>query len=62
MTDKEIIEKLATEFMGWRIGTILDEKMWIRDNDHAIPLPDFDPLHDPAACALVLDEIERREL
>lgn len=64
MTDLEIIEKLATEFFGWRLGdSVRDRKVWITKRDErpiSIPLDDFDPLHDPAACALVLDELERR--
>jgi hypothetical protein len=60
MTDQEIIKAIAAHLMGWHIGTILDEQMWVRDGDHAIPIADFDPLTDPAACASVLNEIERR--
>ena len=78
MTDLEIIEKLATEFMGWRftddvqvIGehshADITTTVWFRRPDEnvgvagVITCHDFDPLHDPAACALVLDELERRE-
>ena len=78
MTDKEIIEKLVTEFMGWKftddvqvIGehshADITTTVWFRRPDEnvgvagAITCHDFDPLHDPAACALVLDELERRE-
>ncbi len=78
MTDLEIIEKLAKEFMVWEftddvqvIGehslADITTTVWFRRPDGsvgvvgAVTYPNFDPLHDPAACALILDELERQE-
>jgi len=77
VTDREIIEKLATEFLGWQFTDDVEvigehvimgctSTIWYRRDNGSIGITGavtchiFDPLHDPAACALVLDEIERR--
>jgi hypothetical protein len=72
MTDREIIEKIATDFMDWQYLPITERKprgvtvwFWRLDGTMrvrgSVNCQNFDPLHDLAACALVLDEIERQE-
>lgn len=74
MTDREIIDMLAKEFMGWDTKAWRDETdggyQWVDIEGNYVakysPYEDdprwtWNPLVDPAACALVLDEIERRE-
>jgi len=63
MTDHEIIEAIAEKFMGWQERVALGTRMWQTKPESRlpwIPCVQFDPLHDPAACTLILDEIERR--
>jgi hypothetical protein len=70
MIDREIIEKIATDFMGWQYLPITERKprrvtvwFWRLDGTMrvrgSVNCQNFDPLNDPAAVALVLDEIER---
>ena len=74
MIDREIIDMLAKEFMGWDTKAWRDETdggyQWVDIEGNYVakysPYEDdprwtWNPLVDPAACALVLDELERRE-
>ena len=76
MTDLEIIEKLAEfmgwqftndiQIIGEHSRMDITTTVWFRRENGSIGIAgavtchDFNPLHDPVACALVLDEIERR--
>lgn len=62
MTDQEII---AEKFMEWRkenVGTkMVPAYFWVNGSgEWQRAVHNFDPLHDPSACALILDELERR--
>jgi hypothetical protein len=61
MTDDEITERLATDLLGWRpVSADLRLPGWLRPDSVRVWRRDFAPLTDARACALVLDEIERR--
>lgn len=59
MSDREIIEALAEKLMAWKPQYDVDSiVLW--ESDDLVISGDWNPLADPAACALVLDEIEQR--